>query len=442
MRMSAVAKKFKCPNYGLLIKDIGKERCIENSSDSKNNRAICCSINCPSPWRVCLPCINQGALEGRNGRKIHSVSRETGYCGFHKKHGPEVVWSGNGKSAKKAKSKKSSVESARDIAESFVSKHSGGKVDEVRSKIGRKSEADKEKEAKTLDKIKKEVERMMKTRRTISVKVDEVEPFKGQPRKYFDQEAIEELRNCMNIFGQIIDIMVRPADKGSKYKWMLIDGERRWRSAKKNGEKTLRAVALDVKDTKIQRLMSFVANLARASHVELEVAESLRQLRIDFNFSGPTIAAALNRKPNWVYRQLKLLKLDPRVQKLMDRSRPREERLSRLVAEQLIYFSHGDQYRIAKDVIRRKMSNSQAGIYIRKEAKKLRVKMGERSPKNEYKIFDGFLTRTEQHLIELKDLGFDAILLMFKFRDSADKAAVKRKIESIIKYLNEVKLKI
>ena len=71
--------------------------------------------------------------------------------------------------------------------------------------------------------------------------INEIEPNKAQARKYFDDEAIEELSNSIKEYGVIQPIIV--SKKGSFYE--IIAGERRWRASKKAGLTEIPAIVRD-----------------------------------------------------------------------------------------------------------------------------------------------------------------------------------------------------
>ena len=80
--------------------------------------------------------------------------------------------------------------------------------------------------------VEKIVEKVVEKPIELKVKIDEIEPNRLQPRKKFDEDALQELSESIKQFGLIQPIIVK--NKGSYYE--IIAGERRWRAAEENTE--------------------------------------------------------------------------------------------------------------------------------------------------------------------------------------------------------------
>ena len=63
----------------------------------------------------------------------------------------------------------------------------------------------------------------------VSIRISEIEPNKDQPRKEFDQEALDDLADSIRRYGLLQPLLVRPLANGF---YQLVAGERRWRAAR------------------------------------------------------------------------------------------------------------------------------------------------------------------------------------------------------------------
>ena len=113
---------FTCPFFGISIKGLGEHNCATQSSVLGKNRAYCCISKCPSKWRRCPICLEQGV------NNSCSVELKTGYCKFHKKHGPEAKNDGN--SDRRAINGRGRVASQKELkeADNYIARYEKSKI--------------------------------------------------------------------------------------------------------------------------------------------------------------------------------------------------------------------------------------------------------------------------------------------------------------------------
>ena len=139
----------------------------------------------------------------------------------------------------------------------------------------------------------------------------DIYPNPNQPRKDFDQSALEELAMSIREKGVITPITVRDTDSG----YELIAGERRWRASKKLRKKRIPAYIIKVKDDADILEISLIENIQREDLNALEEAEAYAVLNSKFGMSHESIAKAVGKKRVTISNSLRLLKLPPEVRR-------------------------------------------------------------------------------------------------------------------------------
>lgn len=153
----------------------------------------------------------------------------------------------------------------------------------------------------------------------VSIPVHEIVPNPEQPRKQFDETALHDLRRSIAMTGQQNPIAVRAIPRNERNstdaKYMLIDGERRWRAASMEGSEipTLEAIVRDIPDDELY-LKSCVFNFGREGHTPYEEILMVHNLITQLNMTQNAIATALGKSLPWVnQRFLAWQRLDARV---------------------------------------------------------------------------------------------------------------------------------
>ena len=110
------------------------------------------------------------------------------------------------------------------------------------------------------------------------VKITKVEPNRSQPRKNFDEDALQELADSIKQFGLLQPILVQ--DKGEYYE--IIAGERRWRAAKLAGLKEVPVIIRNYSSQEIVEI-SLIENIQREDLNPIEEAQAYKRLLTEFN---------------------------------------------------------------------------------------------------------------------------------------------------------------
>lgn len=140
------------------------------------------------------------------------------------------------------------------------------------------------------------------------LKIIEVEPNREQPRKRFDQEALEELAESIKEYGLIQPIVVT---KKNDY-YSIIAGERRWRASKIAGLKEIPAIIREDNE-KINSEISLIENMQREDLNPVEKAMGIKTLIDNYGMSQEEVAKKLGKGRSTVANWVRVLNLEPRV---------------------------------------------------------------------------------------------------------------------------------
>ncbi|MEE0896553.1 MAG: ParB/RepB/Spo0J family partition protein [Acutalibacteraceae bacterium] len=139
----------------------------------------------------------------------------------------------------------------------------------------------------------------------VTLNINEIEPNRNQPRKDFDEEALNSLAESISQHGLIQPIVVRPTIGGG---YTIIAGERRWRACRMAG---LTEIPVVIKDTDEQNLMemALVENLQREDLNPVEEALGYKSLIDNFGLTQEEVATKMAKSRSAVANALRLLNL-------------------------------------------------------------------------------------------------------------------------------------
>ncbi len=141
-----------------------------------------------------------------------------------------------------------------------------------------------------------------------NLKITEVEPNREQPRKNFDQEALEELADSIKEYGLIQPIVV---SKKEGY-YSIIAGERRWRASKIAGLSEIPAIIRD-DDEKVNSEISLIENMQREDLNPYEKAVGIKTLMDKYDMTQEEIGKKIGKSRSTIANTIRILNLEPRV---------------------------------------------------------------------------------------------------------------------------------
>ncbi len=141
-----------------------------------------------------------------------------------------------------------------------------------------------------------------------TLSINEIEPNRDQPRKIFNEKALEELAKSIKDNGVIQPLLVRPMSDGS---YQLIAGERRWRASRMAGLHEVPVVIREMTDEEAS-VFALIENLQREDLNPVEEAEGIKSLIETYGFTQEEAADKVGKSRTAVTNTLRLLKL-PKV---------------------------------------------------------------------------------------------------------------------------------
>ena len=146
----------------------------------------------------------------------------------------------------------------------------------------------------------------------IEISVDEIRPNPFQPRKSFDQEALDELATSIKNYGVFQPIIVKKSIKG----FDLVAGERRLRASKIAGLSTIPAIVKDFTDEEMREI-ALLENLQRENLSAVELAWAYKGIIDSLHITQDELASRLGKSRSHVTNTLGLLRLPDDVQDMV-----------------------------------------------------------------------------------------------------------------------------
>lgn len=146
-----------------------------------------------------------------------------------------------------------------------------------------------------------------------TLNINEIEPNRDQPRKIFDDKALEELSKSIKQNGIIQPLLVRPMSDGS---YQLVAGERRWRAARMAGLTEVPVTIREMTDEEAT-VFALIENLQREDLNPVEEAQGLKSLIETYGFTQEEAAERVGKSRVAVTNTLRLLKLPDSVLTLL-----------------------------------------------------------------------------------------------------------------------------
>ena len=178
--------------------------------------------------------------------------------------------------------------------------------------------------------------------------INKIYPNPNQPRKHFDEEALQELASSIKTHGVIQPLVVNREADG---RYMIIAGERRWRASNMAGFQKVPVVIKNYTEKQIKEI-SIIENLQREDLNPIEAARAIKQLMDEYNLTQEAVADRIGKSRPSVANTLRLLSLYPDVVKMIE-----DGRLSSGHARSLVVVDDTtQQLKLAKQAADGKMS--------------------------------------------------------------------------------------
>ena len=183
-----------------------------------------------------------------------------------------------------------------------------------------------------------------KENQVLTLSIHDVEPNRNQPRKQFDEDAIEELADSIKQYGVIQPLIVQKKDKY----YEIIAGERRWRACKLAGLEEIPAIVRE-DDERKNKEIALIENIQREDLNPFEKALGIKNLMESYNLTQEEVAKKLGKGRSTIANSIRVLNLEPRVLELAKQGKISEAHCKLLLA----ITDPEKQYLTAIDIIER-----------------------------------------------------------------------------------------
>lgn len=216
-----------------------------------------------------------------------------------------------------------------------------------------------------------EQEQMQENDTLKKLKITEVEPNTEQPRKKFDQEALEELAQSIKEYGLIQPIVVTQKDGY----YSIIAGERRWRASKLAGLKEIPAIIREDNE-KVNAEISLIENMQREDLNPVEKAMGIKTLIDNYGMSQEEVAKKIGKGRSTIANWVRVLNLEPRVLEMA-----KEGKITEGYCKALLAIANPEkQYQTALQMIER-------GATVRQVEKKVKTKETKEEQKRNHILY-------------------------------------------------------
>ena len=188
------------------------------------------------------------------------------------------------------------------------------------------------------------------------ISISSIIPNKNQPRKIFEKDALEELKNSIKERGVIQPVIVRKSDNQDD-KFELIAGERRWQAAQLAGLHEVPVVIIEADNLKSLEF-AIIENVQRKDLNAVEEAESYKKLIENFGYDQEKVSKFIGKSRSHISNSLRLLTLP---EKLIDMIR--HQKISQGHAKILIGLENA--LLLADKIVKKKLSVRQAENLVR-----------------------------------------------------------------------------
>ena len=216
-----------------------------------------------------------------------------------------------------------------------------------------------------------EEEQMQENDTLKNLKIIEVEPNRDQPRKRFDQEALEELAQSIKEYGLIQPIVVTKKDGY----YSIVAGERRWRASKIAGLKEIPAIIREDNE-RVNSEISLIENMQREDLNPYEKALGIRTLIDTYGLPQEEVAKKLGKGRSTIANWVRVLNLEPRVLEMA-----KEGKITEGYCKALLAITDPEkQYQTALQMIER-------GATVRQVEKKAKAKETKEEQKRNHILY-------------------------------------------------------
>jgi len=253
------------------------------------------------------------------------------------------------------------------------------------------------------------------------ISLDKIVPNIYQPRKHFDEEALQSLSDSIKKHGILQPIVVVEKDDS----FMIIAGERRFRAAKMAGLDKIDAIVADL-ESKNLRELALIENIQRENLSPIELAHSYKELIKEYNITQEELSSIICKSRSHIANTMRLLNLSPHTQELISSGK-----LTQGHAKVLVGLDEASEKLIADTVVGQKLSVRECEELIKRLKSKNEDKKEIKPDQKELSV-----PKVDDAVKILKGMGFKAKNSRNKLvLDFEDEKSVEKFLELLNKLL-------
>ena len=255
----------------------------------------------------------------------------------------------------------------------------------------------------------------------VTLKIDEIEPNRSQPRKEFDEKALGELAESISKHGVLQPLLVRPLALGG---YEIVAGERRYRACRMAGVTEVPVIIRELGEAETMEL-ALIENLQREDLSPLEEAEGYQTLMTEHGFTQDEVAKSVGKSRPAVANALRLIKLPEEVKELL-----KENKISAGHARALLSVEDEDEMlTLAKLIADKGLSVRQAEQLCKKSGKVKKSAPAEKKP-SYYSMVELALNEALGRKISIsKNKGKEGGVLQIEFYSDEELTELSNKLK-------------
>ena len=249
----------------------------------------------------------------------------------------------------------------------------------------------------------------------LEISVDKIKPNPYQPRKYFDEDAINELSASIKRHGLIQPIIVFKKDD----EYVLIAGERRLRAVRLLGDKTIKAIVADI-ESKNLRELALIENVQRQDLNPMELANSYKELIDEYKITQDDLSNIIKKSRSQITNTLRLLTLLDKTKEALS-----DNKISQGHAKVLVGLSKENEEEVLNTILGQKLSVRQTEDLVKK------IKNGKKTVVKKEKPDLNFISEIKNLKTKLSNFGKISIKdrkISIEFKDISE---IKKLINKI-----------
>ena len=256
---------------------------------------------------------------------------------------------------------------------------------------------------------------------SVMLKISEIEPNRSQPRKEFDEKALNELAESISKHGLLQPLLVRPLTMGG---YQIVAGERRYRACRMAGITEVPVIIRELGETETMEI-ALIENLQREDLTPMEEALGYKVLMDEHGFSQEEVAQSVGKSRPTVANALRLLKLPKSIIDLLN-----EGQISAGHARALLTLENEELMKeFAEEIIKKDLSVRQVEKICKKNPKPVKEETVEKKP-SFYSMVELALNESLGRKIKVnKNKGKEGGVLQIEFYSDEELTELSNKLK-------------